>query len=44
MQETESIMVVWCKLKILSLGLTVQHHSASSMMQNAYLRGGIFGP
>ena len=36
MQEKESIMVVWCELKILSLGITVQHHSASLMMPNSY--------
>ena len=28
MQDKESIMVVWCKLKIPSLGITVRHHSA----------------
>ena len=29
MQEKESIMVVWCELKIPSLRITVRHHSAS---------------
>ena len=42
MQEKESIMVVWCELKILSLGITVQHHLASLMMPNSYPRDGIF--
>ena len=36
MQEKESIMVVWCKLKILSLRITVRHHSASLAMLNSY--------
>ena len=44
MQETESIMAVWCKLKILSLRITVQLHSASLMMPNSYPRDGIFNP
>ena len=38
MQEKESIMVVWCELKIPSLGITVQHHSASLVMPNSYPR------
>ena len=36
MQEKESIMVVWCKLKIPSLGITVHYHSASLVMLNSY--------
>ena len=31
MQEKDSIMAVWCELKIPSLGITVRHHSASLM-------------
>ena len=42
MQEKESIMVVQCELKILSLGITVRHHSASFVMPNSYPRDGIF--
>ena len=42
MQEKESIMVVRCKLKILSLGITVQHHSPNLVMPNSYLCDGIF--
>ena len=37
MQEKESIMVVWCTLKIPSFGLTVPHHLASLMMQTVTL-------
>ena len=36
MQEKEFLMVVWCELKILSLRVTVCHHS--------YPRKGIFNP
>ena len=36
MQEKESTMVVWCELKILSLGITVRHHSANILMPNSY--------
>ena len=36
MLEKESIMVVQCRLKILSLGKTVQHHSANRMILNRY--------
>ena len=36
MQEKESIMVVWCKLKVPSLRITVRHHSASLAMLNSY--------
>ena len=35
MQEKESIMVVRCRLKILSLGITVRHHSAKLMVHNS---------
>ena len=42
MQEKESIMVVQCELKILSLGITVWHHSASLEMTNSYPNDGIF--
>ena len=42
MQEKESIMVVRCELKILSLGITVQHHSASLVMPNSYPHDRIF--
>ena len=42
MQEKESIMTVRCQLKILSLGITVRHHSASLMVPNSYPRGEIF--
>ena len=38
MQEKESIMVVRCELKILSLRITVRHHSASLVMPNSYPR------
>ena len=38
MQEKESIMVVWCELKIPSLGITVRHHSASLMMTEFSIR------
>ena len=39
MQEKESIVVVRCELKILSLGITVWHHEACS-----YPDDGIFNP
>ena len=42
MQEKESIMVVWCELKIPSPGITVWHHPASLVMPNSYPRDGIF--
>ena len=42
MQEKESVIVIWCELKILSLRITVQHHLASLMMQNSYFHDGIF--
>ena len=42
MQEIESIMVVRCKMKILSLGIIVRHHSASLVMPNSYPLDGIF--
>ena len=38
MQEKESKMVVWCKLKVLSLKITVRHHTASLAMLNIYRR------
>ena len=41
MQKKESIMVVWCELKILSLGITVRHHLAGLVMPNSYPRDGI---
>ena len=44
MQEKEPIMVVWCKLKVPSLRITVRHHSASLAMLNSYRRDGIFNP
>ena len=44
MQEKESIMVVWCKLKVSSLRITIQHHSASLAMLNSYRRDRIFNP
>ena len=37
MQEKESVMVVRCALKILSLGITVRHHEAP----NSFPRDGI---
>ena len=40
MQEKESIMTVWCELKIPSFEITVQHHSASLVI----LHDGIFNP
>ena len=42
MQEKEPIMVVSCKLKVPSLRITVQHHSASLAMLNSYRRDRIF--
>ena len=44
MQEKESIMVVWCKLKVPSLRITVRHRSASLAMLNSYHRDRIFNP
>ena len=44
MLEKESIMVVWCKLKVLSLRITVRYHSASLAMLNSYRRDRIFNP
>ena len=44
MQEKEPIMVVWCKLKVPSLRITVRHHSASLAMLNSYRRDRIFYP
>ena len=44
MQEKESIMVVWCKLKVPSLRITVRHHSASLAMLISYRRDRIFNP
>ena len=37
-------MAVQCGLKIPSLGISVQHDSASLVMPNTYPRGGIFNP
>ena len=42
MQENKSVMVVPCKLKILSLRLTALHHSASLVMPNSYPNDRIF--
>ena len=44
MQEKESIMVAPCKLKSLSLVITVRHHSASLVMPDTYPRDGICNP
>ena len=44
MQEKESIMVVWCKLKVPALRITVRHHLASLAMLNSYRRDRIFNP
>ena len=44
MQEKESIMVVRCRLKIPSLGITVLHSSVSLVMPNSYPHDGIFNP
>ena len=44
MQEKESIMVVWCKLKVPSLRITVRLYSASLAMLNSYRRDRIFNP
>ena len=41
MQEKEPIMVVWCKLKVPSLRITVWHHS---VMLNSYRRDRMFNP
>ena len=43
MQEKES-MVVWFKLKVPSLRITVRHHSANLAMLNSYRRDRIFNP
>ena len=42
MQEKESIMVDWCKLKVPSRRITVRHLSASLAMLNSYRRDRIF--
>ena len=42
--QKKSIMVVQCELKILSLRITVWHHSASLVMPNSYPHNGIFNP
>ena len=44
MQEKESIMVVWCKLKVPLLRITVRYHSASLAMLNSYRGDRIFNP
>ena len=44
MQEKESIMAVRCELKIPSLRIIVQHHSASLVMPNSYPHDIIFNP
>ena len=38
MQKKKSIMVVWCELKIPSLGITVGHDSESLMMPNSLVK------
>ena len=43
-QEKESIIVVRCGLKILSLRITVWYHLASLVMPNSYPHDGIFNP
>ena len=42
MQEKESIMVIWCKLKVPLLRITIRHQSASLAMLNSYRRDRIF--
>ena len=44
MQEKESIMVVRCKLKIPSFGITVWHQLASLVMSNSYPGDEIISP
>ena len=44
MQEKESIMVVWCKLKVPSLRITVRHHWTSLAMPKSYRHERIFNP
>ena len=44
MQEKESIMAVWCRQKILSLGITVWHHSAKPHDAKQWPLDGIFYP
>ena len=44
MQEKESIMFVWCKLKVPSLRITVRHHSASLATLKSYRFDRIFNP
>ena len=44
MHEKESIMVVYCELKIPSLRIIVRHHSASLAMPKSYPRNIIFNP
>ena len=44
MQEKEPIKVVWCKLKVPSLRITVRHHSTSLAMLTSYRRDRIFNP
>ena len=44
MQEKESVMVVQCELKLLSLGITVRHHEACRVMPNSYPHDRIFNP
>ena len=43
-QEKEFVMVVQFELKISSLRIAVQHHSASLVMPNSYPRDEIFNP
>ena len=42
MQEKESIIDSWCRLKVPSLKITVRHHSASLTMLNSNRRDRIF--
>ena len=44
MQEKEPIMVVWYRLKVPSLRITVRHHMASLAMLNSCRRDRIFNP
>ena len=42
--EKDSIMVLLCESKILSLRITVQDHAVSLLVPNSYPRDGIFNP
>ena len=43
-KKKKNIMVVWYKLKVPSLRITVRHHSASLVMLNSYRRDRNFNP